>query len=120
MSIDAQVDADFTRVRRRSFVRRMGARLRGDTASTGLLLSFEEVRKALVPASASISPAMPFFLEVARLWKVFSSLSRSMRSGDATKIRNGNGHRPSRPAVVSEDLEGSKNFSPFLRILQAF
>jgi hypothetical protein len=46
MSIDAQVDADFTRARRRSFVRRMGARLRGDPSSAGSL-SFEEVRKAL-------------------------------------------------------------------------
>ena len=46
MSIDEQVDADFTRARRRSFVRRMKARLRGDPSSTSSL-SFEEVRKAL-------------------------------------------------------------------------
>jgi hypothetical protein len=46
VSIDAQVDADFTRARHRSFVRRMGARLRGDPSSARSL-SFEEVRKAL-------------------------------------------------------------------------
>jgi hypothetical protein len=47
MSIDAQVAADFTRARRRSFMRRMGARLRGDLSSLSPLLSFEEVSKAL-------------------------------------------------------------------------
>ena len=46
MSIDAQVDADFTRARHRSFLHRMGARLHGDPASARSL-SFEEVRKAL-------------------------------------------------------------------------
>ncbi len=47
LSIEEEVDADFTRARRRSFVRRMGARLRGDHSSARSLLSFEEVRKAL-------------------------------------------------------------------------
>ncbi len=46
MSIEEQVDADFTRAHRRAFLRRMGARLRGDPSST-YPLSFEEVRKAL-------------------------------------------------------------------------
>ena len=44
MDIEEQVDADFTRARRRAFVRRMGARLRGDSTRTGLR-SFEEIRK---------------------------------------------------------------------------
>lgn len=46
MDIEEQVDADFTRARRRAFVRRMGGRLRGDPTSARLL-SFEETRKAL-------------------------------------------------------------------------
>ena len=45
MDIEEQVDADFTRARRRAFVRRMGARLRGGATRAGLQ-SFEEVRKA--------------------------------------------------------------------------
>ena len=46
MSIEEQVDADFTRARHRAFLRRLKARLRGDPSSTSPL-SFEEVRKAL-------------------------------------------------------------------------
>jgi hypothetical protein len=46
MSIEEQVDADFTRARHRGFLHRLKARLRGDPSSTSLL-SFEEVRKAL-------------------------------------------------------------------------
>ena len=45
MDIEEQVDADFARARRRAFVRRMRARLRGGAARVGLR-SFEEVRKA--------------------------------------------------------------------------
>ena len=45
MDIEEQVDADFTRARRRAFVRRMRARLRGGATRAGLR-SFEEVRKA--------------------------------------------------------------------------
>ena len=45
-SIEEEVDADFARARREAFVRRIGARLRGD-ASSASLLPFEEVRKAL-------------------------------------------------------------------------
>jgi hypothetical protein len=45
MDIEEQVDADFTRARRRAFVRRMRARLRGGATRVGLR-SFEEVRKA--------------------------------------------------------------------------
>jgi hypothetical protein len=47
MSIEEQVDADFTRARHRAFLRRLKARfLRGDPSSTSPL-SFEEARKAL-------------------------------------------------------------------------
>jgi hypothetical protein len=46
MSIEEQVDADFTRARHRAFLRRLKARLRGDPSSTSPL-SFEEVRKVL-------------------------------------------------------------------------
>ncbi len=34
MSIEEQVDADFTRARHRAFLRRLKARLRGDPSST--------------------------------------------------------------------------------------
>jgi hypothetical protein len=46
LSIEEQVDADFTRARHKAFLHRMKARLRGDPFST-YPLSFEEVRKAL-------------------------------------------------------------------------
>ena len=46
INIEEQVDADFVRARHRSFLHRMGARLRGDPSSARSL-SFEEVRKAL-------------------------------------------------------------------------
>ena len=47
MSIEEQVDADFTRARHRAFLRRLKAHfLRGDPSSTSPL-SFEEVRKTL-------------------------------------------------------------------------
>src|SRR3712207_4432314 len=46
MSIEEQVDADFTRARHRALLHRLKARLRGDPSPTSPL-SFEEVRKAL-------------------------------------------------------------------------
>jgi hypothetical protein len=46
ISIEEQVDADFTRARHRAFLHSLKARLRGDPPST-YPLSFEEVRKAL-------------------------------------------------------------------------
>ncbi len=46
MSIEEQVDVDFSRARHRALLRRLKARLRGDPSSTSPL-SFEEVRKAL-------------------------------------------------------------------------
>jgi hypothetical protein len=46
MSIEEQVDADFTRAFRRAFVHRVGARLRGDPSSSRAS-SFEEAAKTL-------------------------------------------------------------------------
>src|SRR4028118_1427428 len=46
MSIEEQVDADFTRARQRAFLHRMMARLRGDPSLTSTL-SFDEIRRAL-------------------------------------------------------------------------
>jgi hypothetical protein len=46
ISIEEQVDADFTRARHKAFLQRLKARLRGDSSSTSLL-SFEDARKAL-------------------------------------------------------------------------
>lgn len=46
MDLNEQADRDFTRARRRAFLRRVGAYLRRDPASNRLL-SFEEVRGAL-------------------------------------------------------------------------
>jgi hypothetical protein len=47
MDLNEQVDSDFTRARRRAFLRRMLARLRNGPASNQLL-SFDEVRRALL------------------------------------------------------------------------
>jgi hypothetical protein len=46
MDYDFQADKDFTRARRRAFLRRVGAYLRGDPGSNRLL-SFDEVKSAL-------------------------------------------------------------------------
>jgi hypothetical protein len=45
MSLEEQVDADFSRARRRAMLRRMWSRLRSDNASHGLLLCFDDLRK---------------------------------------------------------------------------
>jgi hypothetical protein len=47
MTLEAQVDSDFSRARRRSFLKRIIARLRNDLVSNQLL-SFDEVRRALL------------------------------------------------------------------------
>jgi hypothetical protein len=47
MTLEAQVDSDFSRARRRAFLRRIRARLRNDLISNQLL-SFDEVRRALL------------------------------------------------------------------------
>jgi hypothetical protein len=44
MNLEVQVDVDFSRARRRALLRRIGARLRRDTAPDGLLC-FDDVRK---------------------------------------------------------------------------
>ncbi|MDQ4106726.1 MAG: hypothetical protein M3157_06090 [Actinomycetota bacterium] len=46
MNIGEQTDADFSRARRKAFLRRVGAFLRNDPGSN-LLLSFDEVKRAL-------------------------------------------------------------------------
>lgn len=46
MNINEQVDADFSKARRKAFLRRLGSYLRSDPGSNRLL-SFEEVKKAL-------------------------------------------------------------------------
>ncbi len=46
MYLEAQVDSDFSRARRRAFLKRIIARLRNDLVSNQLL-SFDEVRRAL-------------------------------------------------------------------------
>jgi hypothetical protein len=45
MSLEEQVEKDFTRARRRALLRRVGARLQRDSASGGLLC-FEDLRKS--------------------------------------------------------------------------
>ena len=44
MNLEVQVDADFSRAHRRALLRRIGTRLRSDSASEGLLC-FDEIRK---------------------------------------------------------------------------
>jgi len=46
ISLEEQVDADFSRARRKALLGRIGARLRRDTPSDGLLC-FDDVRKIL-------------------------------------------------------------------------
>jgi hypothetical protein len=45
MSVEEQVDKDFSLARRKALIKRIGARLRSDAASDGLLLCFDDVRK---------------------------------------------------------------------------
>lgn len=45
MSLEAQVDADFSRARRRALLRRMWSRMRSDNATDGLLVCFDDLRK---------------------------------------------------------------------------
>jgi hypothetical protein len=57
MSLEEQVDADFSRARRRALLKRMRARLRRDNAPEGLLLCFDALGK--VPgASAQVYRGM--------------------------------------------------------------
>jgi hypothetical protein len=45
MNLEVQVDADFTRARRRALLRRMKSRLQRDNPSRGMLPCFDEIRK---------------------------------------------------------------------------
>jgi hypothetical protein len=45
MNLEVQVDADFTRARRRALLRRMKSRLQRDNPSRGMLLCFDDIRK---------------------------------------------------------------------------
>jgi len=45
MSLEEQVDADFSRARRRALLRQVRTRLRRDNASEWLLLCFDDLRK---------------------------------------------------------------------------
>jgi hypothetical protein len=45
MSVEEQVDKDFSLARRKAIIKRVDARLRRDAASDGLLLCFDDVRK---------------------------------------------------------------------------
>src|ERR687894_729716 len=45
MSLEEQVDAGFSRARRKALLRRIGTRLQRDTAPDGLLLCFDDLRK---------------------------------------------------------------------------
>jgi hypothetical protein len=45
MSLEDQVDKDFSLARRKALLERIRARLRGGAASGGLLLCFDDLRK---------------------------------------------------------------------------
>ncbi len=45
MNLEVQVDADFSRARRRALLRQVRIRLQRDNASEGLLLCFDDLRK---------------------------------------------------------------------------
>jgi hypothetical protein len=45
MNLEVQVDADFTRARRRALLRRMKSRLQRDNPSRGMLPCFDDIRK---------------------------------------------------------------------------
>jgi hypothetical protein len=45
MNLEVQVDADFSRARRRALLQRIGSRLQRNNPSEGLLLCFDDLRK---------------------------------------------------------------------------
>jgi hypothetical protein len=57
MSLEEQVDADFSRARRRALLRQVRTRLRRDNASEWLLLCFDDLRK-IPGASARVYRGM--------------------------------------------------------------
>jgi len=76
MSLEEQVDADFTRARRRAFLRRLMAGLRNGTVTDGLPC-FEDFRKKLgvvggIPPSATWPvPLTPLISSVRTKWNCF-------------------------------------------------
>src|SRR5688572_4874481 len=71
MDIEEQVDMDFIHARRRAFVRRVGARLRGDPCSSAP--SFEETRKFLCARNK-----IRLGRRVVAVEKIVGSVGRSM------------------------------------------
>jgi hypothetical protein len=71
MDMAEQVDADFTRALRRSFLHRLGARLRGDTCSA-FAPSFEEAARALGARNK-----LPLGRRVVAVDKIVGSVGRS-------------------------------------------
>jgi hypothetical protein len=80
MSLEEQVDADFSRARRRALLRRMRTHLRGDNTSEGLLLCFDDLGKVL-GASARVYRGMRTVL-VSQIggvaWDVVLSLTETL------------------------------------------
>ncbi len=70
MSLEEQVDADFTRARRRAFLRRLMARLRHSPASDGLPC-FEDLRKKLGVGGVRVGR------KVVRVEQIVGSVGRS-------------------------------------------
>ena len=73
MSLEEQVDADFTRARRRAFLRRLMARLRNGPASDGL--PFEDFRKKL-----GVVGGIRVGRRVVRVEQIAGSVGRSSES----------------------------------------
>ena len=71
MSLEEQVDVDFTRARRRAFLRRLMARLRNDPTSNGLPC-FEDLRKRL-----GVIGGIRVGRRVARVEQIVGSVGRS-------------------------------------------
>jgi hypothetical protein len=88
MDIDEQVDVDFTRAVRRSFVHRLGARLRGDPSSS-LAPSFE-----MAARSMGARNKIRFGRRVVAMYKVVGSVGRFKDfDGEFLPIRRNVGER---------------------------
>ena len=74
ITLEEQVDADFTRARRKAFLRRLKARLTNDLPSSSML-SFEEVRKRL---GARVGARLG--RRVVRVEQIVGSVGRSLES----------------------------------------
>lgn len=69
---EERADADFARARRRAFVRRAKARLRGDPPSAVLMPSFEGVRKGLGALGGALLPG----IRAVRVERIVGSVGR--------------------------------------------